>query len=733
MSNTKSTRSNAAYRAIGKGWRSALQALIALCAVVLLMLPAASAQAEIGIGNNAVGVNAHIATQAFVDAVDDLDAGWIRLDGNWWTLEPSAGNFHWGPLDDAVTRSQDAGLNTLITFAYTPQWVPSSGTDGNFISNVPHSSTEWEDFLSEAIPRYRAMGVRHFSVWNEPNLEQFFNGTVDEYIDTILIPGAAAIRDVCADCVVVGPHLSHSDRQVDDYLRDIFDQAGTDIFDIIAHHGYYGFTDSGSNLWDRRFVNILDEPCEIPFMECADPLRDVLDEVGYTGEVWMAETGYRATPGDSEDEENQAAYITRVLEEQLERDWYTNTFFYEINDCGPDQPECQIDGFGLMRPTSGTHGSRSFPNDFRLKPAFDALRDFIADNSELTADPAPSEPSAEISAYQNSNIVVDGDLSDFGDMGWDSLDTTDWVGIDGSPAEDVDVHFAARWSSDALYLGVEVDHDEHHNDFSEDQLWQGDSLQVAFDIGGDGGFEYDDVDDHEFGFALSNGDVVAHRFHGPWAATDDWEVEIQRVGETTIYEIEFSPESLGMPAFSTDQEFGFSFLVNVTDGSQRLGWVELTPGIGASKAPEHFARLLLDGAVSEGDVEDEEDQQEQDDTDNQDTTNEDDIDEEDEYDEDEDTPDTDPSDTAEDSEQDDASAEDNDDGGDDGDGSETDDLSTADHADPSNEPSTGGEEASSCSTTGGSPQGTLFGLLIVLACVLMLRTRRQQVSSETLV
>ena len=38
--------------------------------------------------------------------------------------------------------------------------------------------------------------------------------------------------------------------------------------------------------------------------------------------------------GDAGEEDLQAVYVRRVLEEQLGRAWYTNSFFYEISDCG---------------------------------------------------------------------------------------------------------------------------------------------------------------------------------------------------------------------------------------------------------------------------------------------------------------------------------------------------------------------------------------------------------------
>jgi MYXO-CTERM domain-containing protein len=663
-------------------------------------------EAAVGVGNNAVGVNAHVASQAFVDAVEDLGAGWIRLDGDWWTLHTGPGSFSWSHLDQAVTRANAADLDILITFAYTPAWVPRSGTDGVHRTDVPDSSAEWVAFLTEAIPRYRAMGVRHFGVWNEPNLENFFNGTVDDYIDVILVPGAAAIRDACADCYVVGPHLSHN-TTVDEYLRRILDRAGADVFDIIAHHVYYGFAETGRTWpWDRRFEHALDEDC-YQYTTCATPLRDVLDEFGYTGEVWMAETGYRADPGDAEDEDVQKTYVLRVLEEQLARDWYTNTFFYEIHDCGPDVPGCTIDGFGLMRATGGTYGSRVFPGQFRLKPAFHALKAFIADHPELSAPPIEVEP-LEVLAYRATDIDVDGALDDFGHAGWQTLGADDWVGIDGAGAGGVHARFATRWDAQTLYLAVEVDDPEHHNESSAENLWMGDSIQVAFDVGLDGGFGYDDVDDHEFGFALSNGAVVAYRFHGPPGATDAWDAEVARSGGKTRYEIALSGETLGIDTFAPDRVIGFSMLVNVADSAGRRGWLELTPGIGATKAPIYFAELRLLDATGEDDPGDD--------------------DGDDPGDEDGDVDPADPDDGGDDGDDPDPDPADPDDGedGDGGDGSDDSDGPGEDPGD-ADPPGSGGESddadlgCGGCSSTGGGPQGMLAGLLGLL----LLASRRR--------
>jgi hypothetical protein len=108
--------------------------------------------------------------------------------------------------------------------------------------------------------------------------------------------------------------------------------------------------------------------------------------------VWITETGYEAERiGDAADEERQADYARRVMDAQLERGWWTNTFFYEAVDCVPFLPSCTIDGFGITR--AHRTGGLSWPGDYRAKPAFTAIQAYIAAHPGLpgvaSTTPAP--------------------------------------------------------------------------------------------------------------------------------------------------------------------------------------------------------------------------------------------------------------------------------------------------------------------------------------------------------
>jgi hypothetical protein len=522
-----------------------------------------------------------------------------------------------------------------MTLAYGPACASLGNRDGTSTNDVP-DAVLWASFVRQSVARYRAMGVRHFGLWNEPNLGGFFEGTAADYVRQVVLPGIPAVRQGCADaghddCRVLGPDLAH----VGDY--DVFleatlralDAAGAS-FDILTHHIYQGFD---VQVWQGdSFVNALDQR---RFSFTRRSLLDVLRDTGHAPggvpatEVWITETGYRARPPTDPAQMNeQSRYLTRVLDEQLSREWFTNSFFYEILDS-----EDEIDGFGITRRDGA---------GFLRKPAYAAVRDRIASTPSLStrgcAPPLPQcadgidndgdgkidladrgcasasdgdesddPPSRRYDAPMAGAAAVDGALSEWSGAEFAELGPTDYVALTGgSPdAADLRARFAIRWNAAALYLAIAVDDDVHRNDQAGAEIWRGDSIQVAFDLGSNGGNAYDETDDHELGFALTNGGTVAWRWHAPAGlAAFDPDMAIVRSASRTTYEIRLPAQSLGLAALAQGRSFGFSVLVNENDGSGREGYLQWTPGIGASKNPGAFGMVRLvagpDGGADAG-------------------------------------------------------------------------------------------------------------------------------------
>src|SRR5690606_31559015 len=112
-------------------------------------------------------------------------------------------------------------------------------------------------------------------------------------------------------------------------------------------------------------------------------------------------------------------------------------------------------------------------------------------------------------------------------------------------AEDFSATLALRWTADALYLAVMVLDDVHYNNHSGFDLWNGDSLQVAFDAG-----EERHPYDWEYGFALNSEGAEAHSW---WPdnseITQDMTFAVSRYDGATVYEVAFEPDHLGTAEF----------------------------------------------------------------------------------------------------------------------------------------------------------------------------------------
>ncbi len=613
-----------------------------LAAMLHVALGLATGTARAGIGDNDVGINTHIPADDVIDACVDLGVDWIRVDNNWLDSQPVAGPPTWLPaLDAAVAYAVASGLEVFMTIAYTPAWASSGDTDGDFHNDVPLPGT-YDAYVRLAVAHYRSMGVTHFGLWNEPNLDGFWEGDAAAYVSRVVGPGLAAIDAGCADaghsdCVALGPELAGV-GEFDVWLEDILgymDGAGFS-FDIYTHHNYGGFQELGSYIWDGdRFPEALDWG---RFDWTRRGLLETLTATGHAWagmpdrEVWISETGYKCTPPtDAGEMATQASYYMLVIDNQLARPWYTNTFFYEILDSLDT-----LDGYGIIRRTSGP--DPTWADNFLLKDAFLALRDRIdaepafqdapctiaccdgldndTDGLADMADPGCSSPDDDdesddpppptrpgIEAPLAGTMTIDGSLAEWSAAPFTALAPPgDWVSPDLPPpssATDLSARFAAMWDGLNLYLAVEVADDLAVNPNPPANIWMGDSVQVAFDMALDGGHAYDGDDDFEMGWARTGGGDAGYEWTAPASAPIFYSEFASAVTTAGLaYELAIPANMPAPSGFYEGSRYGFTILVNEDDGTGREGWIEWTPGIGSTKDPASFGLLNLVTTVS---------------------------------------------------------------------------------------------------------------------------------------
>ncbi|MGN0877993.1 MAG: glycoside hydrolase family 44 protein [Oligosphaeraceae bacterium] len=209
-----------------------------------------------------------------------------------------------------------------------------------------------------------------------------------------------------------------------------------------------------------------------------------------------------------------------------------------------------------------------------------------------------------------SPITIDGSLDDWRDT--PSITLTSRNAVQSVPWTDAmkraTVDFRCRWDDDRLYLAFHVRKDGFHpvDTLGEAATWQGDGIQLALDTianAAKGTAGYQD-DDFEYALSLYQGKPMLLRQAGsastydslpkPLGRTDQGDCAIRQTPDGVVYELALPPISISPFRLVPGSATRFSFIVNLNDGNQRIGWLELTPGIGQSpKRPAQFLDLIL--------------------------------------------------------------------------------------------------------------------------------------------
>ena len=301
--------------------------------LVLAMLGVAPPPAHGADPDLPYGINAHLPSAAVLDLVRDAGISWIRVDFNWFMMEPERGVYDWSTTDAVVSDARSRGLNIFATLAYVPGWA----------TNIP---ADWYQFVFDTVSRYKD-SVRHWGMWNEPNLDPFFRGGPQQYIQDVLRPGARAVRDADSSALVLGPELAqiHSGHW-NGWLLTVLTQAGDEI-DIVTHHDY---SDDGLSVLKGLGG-------QFPLSRLRTP-RGIMEVTGTSDKpFWLTETGWRT---DQVTQNEQADYYVQVLEGVDSASWLDKVFFYEIAD-DPRFPE----QWGILE------------SDLTPKQAYYRYRDYI--------------------------------------------------------------------------------------------------------------------------------------------------------------------------------------------------------------------------------------------------------------------------------------------------------------------------------------------------------------------
>ncbi|MCH6581858.1 MAG: cellulase family glycosylhydrolase [Proteobacteria bacterium] len=241
-----------------------------------------------------------------VDRVQALGVGWVRVAYDWNDMQPTRnGPIQWDLAERIVTRLSDIGVKIYWDFSYAPGWANGRPTNhGSDRTYPPLDQQDLYNFVHAVVTRFKGR-VDYWGTWNEPNLPQFYKGSVYRFVARELPTTLRAIRDADPSAKIVVGELSSS-RNPYGWLQRILSSARGQ-FDVISHHVY----DGGDSCGGR--TRMMDE------------LRSKLVRWGFQDKpVWITETGL------NESENRKSAFLTCFYDQMETRPWWTKTFWYRL-------------------------------------------------------------------------------------------------------------------------------------------------------------------------------------------------------------------------------------------------------------------------------------------------------------------------------------------------------------------------------------------------------------------
>src|SRR5579872_5849723 len=143
-------------------------------------------------------MNGHMPSPADLDSMAALGVSAVRVDFNWYQIEPTAGTYDFTVQDIAVQAANARGIAVYPSVGYTPQWASSVPTctpgsadpTASCQNKLPANVSDWTDAVTQIVTHYRGQ-VACWGIWNEPNLTTFFDGSEDDFVNQIFLPAAA--------------------------------------------------------------------------------------------------------------------------------------------------------------------------------------------------------------------------------------------------------------------------------------------------------------------------------------------------------------------------------------------------------------------------------------------------------------------------------------------------------------------------------------------------------------
>jgi hypothetical protein len=243
----------------------------------------------------------------------------LRCSFGWDDYEPVRGRYDFVWLKNFVKLAAQNHIKIRPYIGYTPRWAAAPGSpDGMDWNNPPADYRAWYRFvynLAYALRDYP--NVLSYEVYNEENAPLWWDGTIEQYKDT-LRHAAVAIRMADPDAQVLLGGFVLPDV---DWLRSITQSGHARYYDVTPFHAY-------PETWTSADV-VVENYLDVRY-------RQFVRENQTRGEgepIWINEMGFATTHGKTE--LDQANWWARAVSTFVADPDVEHIGVYEIKDLPP--------------------------------------------------------------------------------------------------------------------------------------------------------------------------------------------------------------------------------------------------------------------------------------------------------------------------------------------------------------------------------------------------------------
>lgn len=269
------------------------------------------------------------------------------------------------PLDVSITTLPPQSL-------FEP--IYADGSDAMAAGKAINSDNVWAAFVFTTVERYRpggllaqqhgwadGVGVRHWEVWNEPDFEMFWRGSVEEYY-RLLEVAYKSIKTADPEAVVLLGGLAFYEKPnwLGQFLRQTSGNPDRAYFDVFSMHHYWSVYNSEARLVESRTLLDAYGLNYIPIWITESGVS-VWDDYPATAHEVSPDAPWRGTKAE------QAAYVIQHAALSLYNGAQRYFHFMLHDDCG-DGPSS---AYGLRQNFSPAGCN---PADGQPRPAYAAYR-----------------------------------------------------------------------------------------------------------------------------------------------------------------------------------------------------------------------------------------------------------------------------------------------------------------------------------------------------------------------